>query len=242
MIQNLVVNGCSFTQGNGIENWPNYLQDLLKFKHLKNLAQAAAGNNYICKNTVDYLESHPWVPAETLILIMWSGADRIDVSITDEWYNYIKSGYMFCSNNGTVNRIHCARGTHVPFVTNLFGNLHKTKDEQTMCIDSLQNFILLENYLKSKGYRYLFTNYFNCWEEAFPRSPISKDCNIGYYCKDLLIYKNFDFSNWFFVNNNRDCIGDLFSNCNLDDIHPNATQYKQFAEQIVLPRVQQIHM
>jgi hypothetical protein len=120
-------------------------------------------------------------------------------------------------------------------------SLCKTNDNQSLCVDSLQNFILLENYLRAQGYPYLFTSYANYWHEDHEYCATTEvDPNIGYYCKTMQLYKNFNFSNWFFINDNRDCFGEfaLDDIRNRDDAHPSPNTHQRFAREILLPIVE----
>ena len=242
----LLVNGCSFTEGpcanefQTVKNgtWPYYLDQKCM---VMNLASSGAGNSYICRSTINYIETSAPDPANTLIIIMWSGTSRIDVSVSDEWYKYIKTNFSFVKSDADCNWIH----------TGSSGNVDELKDfirvssPRSLCIESLQNFIMLENYLKAKGYRYLFTSYVNYWNDKKPYNQVSRnDYNIGYHCKDSLLYQNFDFSNWFFVNEQQDCLGEFAIEDiqNRSDRHPGPEAHAKFAKEIVLPRIQQIHM
>jgi hypothetical protein len=71
---NVLVNGCSFSRGP--MSWPYYLQFEYGF-NLVNLAQAAAGNLYIHNSTISELGCRKY----DLVLIMWSGLDRVDCQV-----------------------------------------------------------------------------------------------------------------------------------------------------------------
>ena len=51
MIENLIVSGCSFTQGN--QSWANVVAEDFAIKKLVNLATPAAGNCYIANSIID---------------------------------------------------------------------------------------------------------------------------------------------------------------------------------------------
>jgi hypothetical protein len=76
MIKNVLVNGCSFSRGP--ESWPYYLQKNLNF-NLINLAQSAAGNFYIHNTTISEIFQRSY----DLVIIMWSGVQRVDVQVED---------------------------------------------------------------------------------------------------------------------------------------------------------------
>lgn len=230
MIKQLVVSGCSFTQGAHSETWANHLN----IPNVINLANSGAGNNYICRRTLNYLEQIRPNPIEILIIVMWSGTSRIDVTVSDDWYKHIRTTFGFGYSDGISNWIHTGSSGNVP----LLEGLCKTNDNQSLCVDSLQNFILLETYLQAKGYQYLFTSYANYWSETQEYCATTDvDPNIGYHCKNVSLYKNFNFSNWVFINDNRDCFGEFATDDirNRDDAHPSSDTHQRFASEILLP-------
>jgi hypothetical protein len=228
----LVASGCSFTQNAHGETWAKYLN----MPNVINLANGGAGNHYICRRTLNYLESYNCDPKKTLIIVMWSGTSRIDVSVSKEWYTHIRNTFDYGYTDDISNWIHTGSSGNVP----ILDNLCRTNDNQSLCVDSLQNFILLENYLRAKGYSYLFTSYANYWSEDQEYCATTEvDPNIGYHCKTIPLYKNFDFSNWFFINEKRDCFGEyaLDDIRNRDDAHPSTDTHQRFAREILLPAI-----
>jgi hypothetical protein len=238
LIKRLIVNGCSFTHGHLSTPWAKFLAQESGLKLQKNLASGGAGNEYICRSTLNNLESQP-DPTETLVIVMWSGTSRIDVPVSAEWYKHIRSTFGFGRTDGVSNWIHTGSSGNVPVLENLC----KTNDNKSMCISSLQNFILLETYLRAKGYRYIFTSYANYWSKTQEYCATTDvDPNIGYHCGSVPLYQNFDFTNWLFMNSNRDCFAELA----LDDIrdradaHPSSDTHQQFALEFLLPAVQKL--
>ena len=83
----LLVNGCSFTQGQ--HSWPNHLQRF-KQNQIVNLSCSGAGNTYIHESTINALSRSS---AYQAVLVMWSGVTRIDTRVSDitrfqnSWYN-----------------------------------------------------------------------------------------------------------------------------------------------------------
>lgn len=235
MIDQLVVSGCSFTQGTKGENWAKHLN----ISRVTNLANSGAGNNYICRRTLNYLESCNHNPEKTLVIVMWSGTSRIDVTVSNDWYQHIKTTFYYGYSDGISNWIHTGSSGSVPVLENLC----KTNDNQSLCVDCLQNFILLENYLRANQYPYLFTSYANYWSKDQEFCATTEiDPNIGYHCKNMQLYKNFDFSNWVFVNSEQDCFGEfaLADIRNRDDAHPSPDTHRRFATEILLPAIRRL--
>lgn len=254
MIKNFVANGCSFTEHvnhpNGvIKTWATWLAEELAVENHVNLANSGAGNNYIYQSTVSYLEQMRPDPAETLVIIMWSGPARIDVPISQSWFNYMTPQLNMVTQSANGSHWVSSGGASGSWRTTalgqkIFSHLYKISDPADLCLSSLRNFVLLEGYLKSRGYRFLFTSFVNYWTDQTPLNSLIRDeSNMGYHCKNHPEFQNFDFSNWFFVNNAKDCIGEFARNDNsILDPHPTVSMHQKFAREIVLPRVQQIHM
>ena len=76
MVKKLLVNGCSFSRGPG--SWPYHVAKRLG-ADICNLAQAGAGNTYIKQSTIVELSQRSY----DLVLINWSGLERIDVQVED---------------------------------------------------------------------------------------------------------------------------------------------------------------
>lgn len=240
-MKTLLVNGCSFTQDIGPpDRWCSVLAQKLNIP-VVNLANGGAGNLYICRSTINWIETVRPDPEDVLIVIMWSGTARIDVSVSEQWYKHIKSTFYYAKSDNITNWIHTGSSGHVAVLENLC----KTSDNLSLCIDSLQNFILLGGYLKSKGYRYIFTSYANYWDKHHEYCPTTEvDPSIGYHCARIPLYQNFDFSNWFFINDNKDCFGEyaIHDIRYQDDAHPAPETHRKFLEDVMLPGIEQVHM
>jgi hypothetical protein len=73
VIENLLVNGCSFSRGP--KSWPY----CLKYKNIVNLAQAGAGNTYIHETTVSELAQRSY----DFVVVMWTGIHRVDYKVSN---------------------------------------------------------------------------------------------------------------------------------------------------------------
>lgn len=241
MIKNLVINGCSFTDERHFETWATYLAQNFQLESYRNLAYKAAGNHYICNSTIHLLEQQMLNPAETMVIIMWSGTTRKDISVSGEWWYELSKKWPA---SATLNDQH-----YYLFSGGLFGDcknktikeifhwLYKLVDPETICTDSLLNFINLENYLKRHGYQYKFTSFANYWNPNVESTFPGGDYSLGYFCRHIPLYKNFDFSHWFFINDQQDCLFELAQyNNQLDKTnHPTSIAHKQFVTETVIP-------
>ena len=254
MIKNFIANGCSFTEyvdhPNGItKTWATYLAQELNVDTHINLASSGAGNDYICHSTINYLEANEVAPEETLVIVMWSGPNRIDLPMSQDWYQHIKfNEYSCCKTDGTSCWIDsggmAGSWQHYNISRNVFENLYKITDPVDHGMKSLRYFIMLESYLKQRGYKFLFTSFINYWSTSKEYPDISVgEYNLGWACQEQPIFKNFDFSNWLFVNDRKDCIGEFaWDDQSNGDAHPRDEMHQRFAREILLPRVQQIHV
>lgn len=243
-IKNLLTNGCSFTSDSNGFTWATKLQESSNFSSYQNIAASGAGNEYICNSTIHYLESTTLTPEETLVIVMWSGTGRKDISVTGEVYYQIVADKQHGCGANFNNLYYLFSGgltnswTKNTFTDRIFNSMYKVSDPLVLCLDSLLNFIKLEQYLKSGKYHYVFTNYINYWNPNI-ESCHGGDYSIGFFCNEQLIYKNFDFSNWFFIDEHKNCLGEYAKSVDLLDHtgHPTKTCNEMFADLFVLPEL-----
>ena len=240
MIKNLVINGCSFTADQN-NTWASVLKNYFLDIEYYNIACEAAGNDYICNSTINYLEQLQLDPSNTLVLIMWSGTGRKDLNIAGEWWYHLHDNYTYGSRHGEQYYLFSGGLTN-SWTTNkttkkIFEWLYKLSDPTTLCQNSMMNFLNLENYLKANGYQYRFTSYVNYWDPVTQSNFNAGDYSIGYFCKDYALYQKYNFANWFFVNDRKDCLAEFALQLNeLDDTgHPTLAGHTMFAKQIVIP-------
>lgn len=242
MITNLVINGCSYTQG---DSWAHSVNAALRPKNYQNLAHSGAGNFYISNSTIDYLSSSNSDPAETLVVVMWSGSGRKDLRISGEWYYYFKEQYMYGAKsfNGNESEYYLFSGglsnswMANPTTKKVFEWAYKLSDPVSLCKDTLMHIMHLENYLKTHNYQYRFAGFVNQWSDTIEHSPICGDYSLGHFLADVPVYKNYSFDNWIFSDQSRNCLGEFASSIGeLDSTcHPTPTAHKLFAEQVIIP-------
>jgi hypothetical protein len=170
--QQVLVNGCSFSRGPN--SWPYFLQKKIGF-NLVNLAQAGAGNTYIHHSTVSELSLRKY----DLVLIMWSGLNRIDVQVEDielfdrtphtskyqsarnDWaekivvpvndQDYVEKNWVF--GGGFVN------SDPVLKKTGLFDGFYRYCGLKQFLSSSLVHMISLQSFLKQQDIPYVFMFY-----------------------------------------------------------------------------------
>jgi len=253
-IQNLLVNGCSYTSDEynkskhtDFKTWAKLSHETLGSTNYCNLAKGGAGNFYICNSTINFIETHKPDPDHTLIIIMWSGIGRKDLRISGEWWFHLNKTYPWGAQTIDEDYYLFSGGLNASWMTDvqvkkIFNPLYKISDPLSLTMDSLMLFTYLSTYLEQKKYKYLFTSFHNCWSESEMSSTGGGDYSIGYFCKELDLYKNFDFSKWFFANNNKDCFGEYAYSLNEMDQthHPSDIAHRLFAENYVIPEVNKL--
>lgn len=163
--RHLVVSGCSFTHNNYDTpcSWANTLA-VWSGMTIDNLAIPGAGNTHIKNSTILHLEKTQSSPDDTLILIMWSGPERIDW-ITDRQQSNFKSMYPFEYFYTPENELTLGGSwwsndakTHL---TQTIVEYSKYQSNSSLALNSWLQIQDLENYLKLHNYNYYFMSWFN---------------------------------------------------------------------------------
>ena len=247
MIKNLVVSGCSFTAGyhNNQKPWPFWTAAALGVK-CHNIAFSGAGNTYISNSIVDYLEKTQLDPEETVVVVMWSGTRRKDIRVDAEFWKLLDYKFKFKSTTGDDCCYVGSCGGHNAWNSNsdtkrLFEMLYLATDGVSACKDTMMNFINLKNYLQTSGYMYKFTSFYNQWE-------LNRECSdageylLSYYGDKITLYQQLDYTDWFFINENKDGLWEYTKTNKLiaeDNWHPTDQAHRQYAENIVVPNLQE---
>lgn len=176
-MRKLLVNGCSFSRGPG--SWPYHLAPMLD-ADLCNLAQAAAGNTYIRQSTIVELSQRTY----DLVLIMWSGLERVDIQVEDidffktpwtskyqstqnDWpekivipvndQDYVEKNWVFGSGY--------ASGDSFLKKNDLFPGLYRYIGYQEHIRRSMIDMICLQDFLKARDIKYAFSFYIDYWSK-----------------------------------------------------------------------------
>jgi hypothetical protein len=170
----ILTSGCSFSRGPTA--WTNHVAKLANAE-LVNLAQAGAGNTYISRSILHELQHRTY----DLVLVMWSGLERIDVQVSDiqqfsetsytsnyqskqnDWpekivcpvndQDYVQKNWVF--GVGHLN------GDKTLLKSGLFDKLYRYQGFDEHLQRSLYDMISLENYLKFNSIPYVFSFYQN---------------------------------------------------------------------------------
>lgn len=242
MIKNLIVSGCSFTDSGAYgSSWAEYTANHLGLNCI-NLAKSGAGNDYIANSIIDTVYSYN--PEETIVIVMWSGPGRKDLVVSSEYWETLQYPYKTKTNWDEDKHYVFSGGMANSWLDNpdakkLFYFLYKSSDPYTFTKNTLLNFLNLENSLV--GYKFKFTSFINFWDPNIESGP-SGDYSLGHFGPKLQIYDRIKFNNWFFVDEKRNGFYEFAKKLNLlseDDFHPDITAHKKFAEEIVIPNIQE---
>lgn len=243
----ILVSGCSFTHWPDTPNseknicWPAYLQTHLPDCEIKNLAEPGAGNQYITNSIIEEFCTNSQGPYD-MVLIMWSGVSRLDF-LTDltnpDWckiyddYGFYrrvpscpgKLGYIFSGGQLGIWQ-------HHPASVNMFRQMYKTSGSLSLAYHNLLEIIKCQEYLRAKNVPYRFMSYVNYWNDLESVSP-NGDFGVFAFPELFHIIKNIDFSNWVFLNDQRDCIYELAKandDYHGDRFHPGISTHQRWAE------------
>lgn len=200
----LLTNGCSFTARSPYLTWPY----LLGTDAVKNLAQHAAGNKWICDSTIAELSENSY----DLVLVMWSGLERLDWTVEETVYTQ-STGFKSINNFG-IHYLHNEQEQ--------FKQASVALGQRERVFNSLMQIISLQSYLQAHNINYKFMSYMNVWEDVY---------GLGFEYLDRQI----DFSQWIFADSNRNGLFELSQDSKLyiaDGYHPNESAHEQWAELI----------
>ena len=233
--------GCSFTYAQLI-GWPTMLANKLsKLGHdvvLRNDGHPGAGNNYIGDKII--LESFNPNEKPDLVVIMWSGLTRKDICIdhTDKILMDALDGYHDYVRWAGLDTSYILSGgikgswEWNPMTKELFAPLYKVSNERSMAQDTLLKILSTQNWLKQNNVPYIMSSYVNYWTDADIVGQI--DFGIKKFEDLSYLVNQIDFSQWAFVNQNKDCIYELGSTTpnglEEDGFHPELAVHEMWAE------------
>lgn len=164
--KNLVVSGCSFTHQPDLGypfSWANILADWSGMD-IYNLAVPGAGNDHISKSIILFLEKKKLDPADTIVLVMWSGIGRIDW-ITDKSLSNFKNEYPFTyfydQHNELVLGGNWWNDKNPTHLKKTLLEYSKYQSDHSMTLHSWLAMENLSNYLKNNKLNYYYTSFIN---------------------------------------------------------------------------------
>jgi hypothetical protein len=234
VIENLLVNGCSFSRGPG--SWPYHL----KYKNIVNLAQAGAGNTYIHETTVAELAQRSY----NFVVVMWTAIHRVDYKVSNiNEFSKSKytSLYQFQQNDWPEKIIYPTNDQNYVEKNWVFGCGHVNNElvlKQSKIFDGvykhvgypqfvdglLVKMISLQNTLKQMQIPYLFTFYEDYIHD------LKTNINLYSMLDQTRIYSEENINNiaktneWF----------------DLDNIHPGPAAHQIWAN-LIQPKIEEIY-
>lgn len=223
----VLVNGCSFSRGSG--SWPYKLQQLLSCD-LVNLAQAGAGNTYIHETTLKELLRRKY----DLVVIMWTGIERVDMAIEDvsmfttpytsmhqsaknDWpekivspindQDYVEKNWVF--GCGHIN------GDKELIKTKLFESVYRYQSRQQLMQSFILKLISLQSFLKCSNIPYVYS-FYEDYENEIKADPLSSGIDWNLVCNNNNINKIMHTNNWF----------------DADGSHPSVLAHNEWAKHI----------
>lgn len=237
----ILISGCSFTQwpeypgGNNI-CWPRYLKELDPINQITTVAEAAAGNQYICDSVIRSTLTERY----DMTLVMWSGVSRLDylTSLEDSAWEGLFNSYGFFRRlpDGKLGWIFSGgqMGTWFkhPVAHKMFYEMYKVSSELSLATINLMEMIKLQNYLKAKNMPYKFMSYVNYWTHGKNLSP-NGDFGVLDFPELKPLIDEIDFNHWIFADDNRKCVYDVakeLGSFQEDGFHPGEAAYRAWAE------------
>ena len=230
--KNLVTAGCSFsTVAHNPEyslSWPEYLRDRMGIDNLYSLAQSGAGNRQIAASTMWFLENHQLDPADTLIVVMFSGNDRDD-EIADIC-NLQQPSYQYSATvaGAITGGQHAASQSNVKRDIDFKATVTKLKSPSSRAVENYLYVIGLHSYLQHNSYATIFTRFL---DTGYPSRSL--DFDIRPYLPDALADR---------LDSIVDTgLGNIYAWClqqdllGADDFHPSAAGHLSWVDHVLVP-------
>lgn len=244
----ILTSGCSFTQwalypGGPNTCWPRWLGELDSEYQIKNVGEAAAGNQFICDSVIREIIYNPKEKYDH-VLVMWSGVSRLDflTSIEDPAWSELLQSYGFF-------RIFPESGAKLAYIFSggqmgtwfankvaypVFNEQYKISSEHSLATINIMEMIKLQSFLKARNIPYTFMSYVNYWNSD---KHVSRNGDFGVFQFPELqpMINELDQSRFLFLNERRECIYDLAKQMDsfMDDrFHPGEAAHKAWAELI----------
>jgi len=232
--KNLIVSGCSFTYNNhdsSAATWPYYLRDLGGFDQVLDCSLPGAGNHHIANSLQWALEVERPNPADSLVIVLWSGCDRDDYICPEE--NIKPYPFKFNYSRDVASGI--SGGLHATAGGNTEAGLSELAKTKTLESRAVENYLYINglwHYLKNSKYQFVFLNFLDgnlpsrtCHFDItkYLPTPIKNQYN-------LMFTKITDLYTWALKNDQ------LMS----DDFHPSPDGHLDWTRKVLLPKLQTI--
>lgn len=242
MIRNLVVGGCSFTKTFYEHEWALNLVREFNIERHVNLAESAAGNSYIADSLQNYLRNSSLDPAETLVIVMWSGPSRLDLTVSDEYFDMLQYGYKkkVAGKNYVFSGGELGTWNLDSLIEPVFHRIYQTKNINSFARDTITNVMQTKDFLTLNGFKFKFLSYVNYWADV-DGFVSDMDLSIGFYEPKLAKLVKTD-PNWIWTDNEFNCFYEFAKHRSLiseDGFHPNEQAHKEFTQEVLIPNLQE---
>jgi hypothetical protein len=204
-----------------------------------NLAIPGAGNDHISKSIILYLEKNKFDPADTLVLVMWTGIGKIDWitnKSSSKFSDHYSVTYDYDNNNELVLGGNWWNIDKSQPILNTLVNYSKYQSDSTFALHSWLAMKNLSNYLRVNNFEYYFTSYVSY--NSYDTNNIKGDAvNVSFYKELEKINLSIDQSDWLSLNDN-DHYGDWARERKLlagDNLHPKYPANQGWVKEILMP-------
>lgn len=238
----MLISGCSFTQwpefpGGPNTCWPRYLSEIRPDLNITNLAEAAAGNQYISDSVIRAVLEKPNYYDH--VVVMWSGVTRLDflTDVLDPNWSALFDSYGFYRRlpEGKLGWIFSGGqlGTWFknPVAHKMFYEQYKVSSDLSLANINLTEIVKTQNFLENKKIPYHFMSYVNYWNTESQVSP-NGDFGVYQYPEIRYLTDSINFDNWLFTTG-QDGIYELAKQNNdftEDGFHPGSATQQSWAK------------
>ena len=179
---------------------------------MTNLAQMAAGNQYIANSVITELSRNDY----DHVLVMWSGLTRLDF-LTDivnpDWHKILED-YRFYNTLKDTKLAYVFSGGRRgswqdadSLIRKTFHTQYRVSSDESLGAASLLEMIKLQSYLKTRKINYHFMSYVNYWNSQQYRP----NGNFGIYQFSELsaLAEQIDFDSWIFQDSDKNGLFEL---------------------------------
>ena len=243
MIKNFIANGFSFTQTPAdCPNWTMFVHRSLPGSvEYTNLARSGAGNDYIADSTIRYLLENRPDPSSTLVMIMWSGVSRIDLQVSQEFYDMLLDWNSKTEISGVNYLFSGGMGSAWPSIPrSLFENIYMAMDHKSLARRSLSRMVELKNFLENHGYNYKFMSYLNYWQYKEDYYSGNLDFSVSYHAQGDALLDSLG-QHWIWVNDEKDGLFEFAQERRLlgdDNFHPTSQGHELFFNNVLKSHIQ----
>ena len=235
-LEYLITMGCSFSE----DFWPYFFGKIVNRKRLQpileviNKSRGGVGNFYIVNKlyeTIDTLipDEGPrrlWIKYNSdnsIVIVMWSGIDRIDLMVNDEEFYHFK---RVVSRDQWVH----SGGTDTKKLQKVFSkdrywhNYYKTyHTEEDSYIQTLQHMLGAQEFLTNRKIPYLFLTYKDIFTDRWRKYKRAKNL------ENHINWDRFHFPNGEF-GGEYEWVKDNNLTWEEDGVHPSEESHKKYAE------------